>query len=162
MDGSHAEFLGGRQVARGVVGVDAVRRRDTELFGGDEVDGGVRLAQAGVAGDDHRVEDLVEVVALVGVELALAPRIRQQADPDVRRAGAPDKVQDLGARTQAAERAGEQPVVVDVQQPPDDHLVLALRDAALLDGGERRPAFGVVAQHAGDGVGRESFPDAER
>jgi hypothetical protein len=52
-------------------------------------------------------------------------------------------------------------VVVDAKQPSEDDLVVALGDLAHLDGGERLLAFRVVPQHAGDGVGGESFPDDE-
>jgi hypothetical protein len=52
------------------------------------------------------VEDAVQLVARVRVELALAPRVRQQANSDTSFTGVLDQVQDLGPRTQAAKCAG--------------------------------------------------------
>jgi hypothetical protein len=156
MHGCHAELFCGREVGRGVVGEDALAGRDPELIGGDEVDGGVRLARSGVPRDDHGVEDVVQVVPLVRVVLAVAPGVRQQPDPDPGRAGALDQVQDLTARTQAAERTGQQAVVVDPEQPPDRHLELALRNLARLRGFERRLAFLVLPQSALERAGVET------
>ena len=96
MDGGHAEFLGDREVRRDVVGENALARLDPEFVSGDQVVGGVRLARSCVARDDHGVENAVQVVARVRVVLAVAPRIRQQADSDASFAGALDQAQDLG------------------------------------------------------------------
>src|SRR5690348_2996096 len=39
VDRGHAELLGDREVRRGVVGENALARRDPEFIGGDQVDG---------------------------------------------------------------------------------------------------------------------------
>jgi hypothetical protein len=49
VDGGHAEFLGDREVRRGVVGENALARRNAEFVRGDQVDGGVRLPRFRVA-----------------------------------------------------------------------------------------------------------------
>src|ERR1700758_1013406 len=82
VDRGHAKLLGDREVGRYVVDEDALARRDTELVRGDEVDRGIRLACPGVPGDYNRVEHGLQVVALIGVVLAIAQRVRQQPDQD--------------------------------------------------------------------------------
>jgi hypothetical protein len=162
MDSGHAEFLGSRKVGRSVVGDDALAWRDAKLVGGDEVDGSVRLAGPGVAGNDHRIEHAVQVIGCIWVVLARTPRVRQQANPDACCPGAFDQVQHLGAGTQATERAGQEAVVVDTEEPAYDHLEVALGDLAGLDGLDRLPAFRIVEQDAGERAGIEALADAER
>jgi len=162
MDGGHAELLGDREVRRGVVGENALARRDPEFVSGDQVNGGVRLARSDVARDDHCVEDAVQVVARVRIVLAVAPRIRQQADSDASFAGALDQAQDLGAGAQAGERAGQQAAVIDPEKAADRQFELALGDLGRLHVLEGLPAFPVVVQDAGERAGVEALPDAER
>ena len=83
-DRRHPDRLGAGAVLAQVVDEDGVARLDAEPLAGEQVDLGLRLVEADVAGDHRRVEEVAGRQPVVDPE---PPRVRDQAGRDAGGAG---------------------------------------------------------------------------
>lgn len=158
VDGSHADFGGWQEVCRNVVDEHADVGREAELLGRHEVDLRVRLADADLAGDDHRVVALVQPVARIGVDGLCSPRVAEDPHPNARRPRPCCRVDDPLIRSQPCQHAGDQPAWINAKQSAQLPLEGCLADLPTLDPVVQRPSMRIGGHQLAEPAARNAKP----
>jgi hypothetical protein len=137
MDDGHAQLMSWLEVGGDVIHEHDPPQGNGQLVGGSTVDSRLWLAQSHLAGDHHRVELLIELVASIGIIGGGAPGVGDHPDPDPGRARPGHRFDDQGLRPQVSEQPSEQAGRRDPEE---------LRDLLLEGRLAQRSAFHLVVQ----------------